>query len=99
MRIIGTLAATLGLLASTFAFAGDAEARGRHFGHPHFGHHHHGAPFVVGALGFTAGAIFGSALAGPRYYCGPARGYCYYPYAYPGVVVLPDPAREGGDAK
>jgi hypothetical protein len=63
MRLPTALVAAGAVALASFAAVGPAEA-----------HHHHGHPFVAGAAGFAIGALFGSALAAPRYYA-PAPVY------------------------
>jgi hypothetical protein len=65
------MAAGLALAIGATSFVTSADARHR------WGHRHHGGEFAAGALGFTAGAFFGSALA-PRY----GYGSCYNGYSY-----------------
>ena len=67
MRFMKTIAATLAVTVGALTFAGSADARHRRHHHVHH-HYHHGNNFAAGAIGFGVGALFGSALAAPRYY-------------------------------
>jgi hypothetical protein len=72
MRVTKILATGVALTIAATSLVTTADARHR------WRHHHHGDAFAAGVLGFTAGAFFGGAFAGPRY------GYYYddYPDAY-----------------
>ena len=65
MRFVKMIAASVALSVGALSFAGTAQAdHRRHFRH----HHHDGGNLAAGAIGFGVGALFGSALARPRYY-------------------------------
>lgn len=70
MRIMKSIAASVALTVGAVSFAGTAEAghRRHHIVRHHHYHHNNGGNFAAGAIGFGVGALFGSALAGPRYY-------------------------------
>ena len=85
MRVTKILATGVALTIAAASLVTTADAR-------HRWHGHHGDAFAAGALGFTAGAFFGGAFAGPRY------SYDYYddyPSAYyydePGYYYEPAP--------
>lgn len=82
---------TMTAVAAVLAVSGPAFAQRHHGGH--WGHHgghwgHHGGWGGAAIGGFAAGALLGSALAGPRYYHDP--GYYYAPDVE--VYAGPDPS-------
>lgn len=78
-KLVLAIATAATVAASSVALPQHAEARGGRI-----------AAGIIGGL--AAGAIVGSALAGPRYYYGPGHYYAPAPYAYydePAYVVEP----------
>jgi BA14K-like protein len=87
MRYRSTLAIAVALAAGLAASAADAQ---HHWGG---GHWHHGGHWGGAALGgFAAGALLGSAFAGPSYYYDDEPGYGYY--EGPEVYAGPGPGAE-----
>ncbi len=67
MRITKSIATALAVTVGALSFASTADAGHRHSRHVRH-HHHDGGNFAAGAIGFGVGALFGSAIAQPRYY-------------------------------
>jgi len=88
MRYRSTLAIAVAL-ATGLAASAPADAQ-HHWGG---GHWHHGGHWGGAALGgFAAGALLGSAFAGPSYYYDDEPGYGYY--EGPEVYAGPGPGAE-----
>jgi hypothetical protein len=77
LKTICTAGLALAIAGASMVSTADAQRR-----------HHHGFPFAAGALGFTAGAFFGSPFYGPRYSYYEEPGYYY---DEPGYYYEPAP--------
>jgi hypothetical protein len=82
MSVKNILAAGLALTIGATSLVTTADARHRR---------HHGDAFIAGALGFTAGAFFGSALAPRHRYYDCYDGYSYYCDDYPRAYYYDEP--------
>ena len=79
MHLTRTLAGAVAIALAATTFTGPAQA----------GHRNDDA-WIAGAVGFGVGALFGGALAQPRYYHSP-RPYYYQPAPPPPVYYEPAP--------